>query len=98
MCASPQQDVDVHLSSSNQERIRITLGDHGMAMGKAYPQSAMLYHFGQSQVGSFGVEITLDNVQIGSRLAQEVICLFVGDIAQAYHLADLARCEEFPEL
>lgn len=50
-------------------------------MGETDPQSTMGDHLGQGKIGGVDIEIALDNLQIRSNLAKEVVCFFVGEVA-----------------
>lgn len=58
----------------------------------------MLNDFRQREIRRLRIEVAFHNVQVWCRLTEEVVRLPVCDVAQADDLADLAWCEEFPEL
>lgn len=44
------------------------------------------------QAGCFDVEVTLDDLDIRSDAAEELVGFFVGEVAETQDLADLAGC------
>lgn len=98
MGATPKQDIDVHLPGCDQERIRVTRWDDGVAMCEANAQAAMVDNLGEREVRGVDIEVTFDHLQVGGYLAEEVIGLAVGEITQTKDLTDLSGCEELPEL
>jgi len=62
MSAPPEQHIDVHLAGCNQQAVAVARWDDGVAMGEAYPQRAMGDDSGEGEVGSFDVEVALDDL------------------------------------
>ena len=62
------------------------------------PQGAVRDDFGEGEVGSFGVEVAFDDLQVGGEGAEVVVGFFVGEVAQAEDGADFVGGEEFFEL
>lgn len=98
MRATPEQNVDVHLPGCNQQRIRVAGRDDGMAVCEANAQATMVDNLGEREVRGVDIEITFDHLQVGGYLAEEVIGLAVGQVAQTKDLTDLSGCKELAEL
>lgn len=54
--------------------------------------------FRKCQVWRFNIEVAFDNLQVRGYLTQELVRFFVGEVAKAQNLTDLARTEELLEL
>lgn len=98
MCSSPQQDIHVHLASGDEQGVCIPRRDDGVAMGEANAKTTVGNDLGEREVGRIDVEITLDQLQIGGDLAEELEGVAIRQVAQTEDLADLAGGEEFAEL
>ena len=81
MRPSPQENVDIHLSRSDQEAVRIRLGDHGMTVSKANSEATVLDNFGQGEVGRIRIEVAFDNLKVGCNRSEEVVGFLVCDVA-----------------
>ncbi len=82
MGAAPEEDVDVHLASRDQERVRVGGRDDGMSMGEADAQLAVRHDLRQRQVGRVHVEVALDHLQVGRDGPEELIRLLVRQVAE----------------
>jgi len=105
MGAAPQQHIDVHLARGNQQGIRISRRDDGVAVCEADAEGAVGDDFGEGEVGGqvwreqgFGVEVAADELEVGGEGAQEVVGCGRGEVAEAERLADFAGGEELFEL
>lgn len=90
MGTSPEQNIDIHLACRNQKRVGISRGDDRVAMGEPDAKAAVGHDFGEGEIGRVDVEVTFDQLQIGSDLAEEFKGVAVGEVAQTQDLADLA--------
>lgn len=54
--------------------------------------------FRKRKVWRVNIEVAFDNLEIWGNLTEEVVCLLVGQVAQAEDLTYLARGKEFLEL
>lgn len=62
-----------------------------MTMSEADAQTAVSDDLGEREVGGVDVVVALDHLQVWGDLAEELIGLAVGQVAQTEDLADLAR-------
>lgn len=69
-----------------------------MPMRETYPQRAVRHDPRERQVRRLDIEVALDDLQLRRDAAQELVRLFVREIAQAEHRAYLAGREELLEL
>lgn len=81
MCASPQQDVYVHLPRGDEQRVRVAGRDDGVPMGEADAEAAMDDDLGEREIGRVDVEVSLDELQVGGDAAEELEGLPVGEVA-----------------
>lgn len=58
----------------------------------------MGHNLRESEVGRVNIKVPLDHLQVRGYLAEEIICLAIGQVAQAQGLADLSGRQEFAEL
>jgi hypothetical protein len=58
----------------------------------------MIYDLREREVGGIDIIVALDHLQVRSDLAEEVICIAIGQVTQAEDLADLPGGQEFAEL
>lgn len=69
-----------------------------MSVSKADAQATVIYDLGKRQVGGVDIVVALDHLQVRGDLAEELICIAIGQVTQAEDLADLAGGQEFAEL
>lgn len=98
MTAPPQQHIHIHMPGRYQQGIGVPGRNDGMAVREADAQRAMRHDLGERQVGRFGVEVALDDLEVGRQRAQVVVCFLVGQVAETEDRADFVGCEEFFEL
>lgn len=98
MSTAPKQDINIHLSGCDQQRIRIAGRDDRVSMSKPDAQAAVIYDLGEREVGRVNIVVALDHLKVRGYLAEELICIAIGQVTQAEDLADLAGGQEFAEL
>jgi hypothetical protein len=81
MCASPKEDINIHLARGNEQRIGVPRRDNGVAMGKSDPETPVRYHLGEREIRRVDIEIALDQLQVGCNLSQEFKGLAVREVA-----------------
>lgn len=64
MCAGPEEHVDVHVARSHEEAVCVPGGDDAVAMGEPDTEGAVGDDAGQGEVGGFGVEVALDDLEV----------------------------------
>src|SRR5690242_15635610 len=62
VCAAPQQNVNIHLPSCDQQAIAITGRYDRMTMCEANAQRSMCDDFRESEVRRFNVEVAFDDL------------------------------------
>lgn len=88
--AAPKQDINIHLSRRNQQRICIAGRDDGVSVSEADTQAAVIYDLGERKIGGVDIVVALDHLQVWRNLAEEVICVAIGQVTQTQDLANLA--------
>lgn len=97
MGAAVAEDVDVEAVGLGEEEVGLA-GDEGEALEEADADAAVRDHLRQRQRRGLDVVAALDDLEVGRDGAQVLVCIFVGQVAQAEGLADLAGREELLEL
>jgi hypothetical protein len=95
--AAPAEDVDVETVGLGEEQVGL-VADEGEALEEADAQSAMGDDLGEGQGSGLDIEAALDDLEVGGDGAEVLVCVLVGQVAQAQSLANLARGEELLEL
>ena len=98
MGTAPNQNINIHLTSRDQQAIGIALRYYSVSMCKTYTQSTVLNNFGQSQICSVNIVVALDEVQIRCHLPKKIVRFFVGEVSQTDDLPNFPRREELFEL
>jgi hypothetical protein len=96
--AAPQQHIDVHLARRNQQAVAVARGHNRVPVREADAQRAVCDDFGEREVGRLDVEVALYDLQVRRDGAQELVCVAVGDVAEAEDLPNFAGREELLEL
>lgn len=81
MCSSPEKDIYIHLTSRDEQRIRVARGNDGVAMGEADAETAMGDDFGERKTGRVDVEVASHQLQVGGDLPQKLEGVAVGEVA-----------------
>jgi hypothetical protein len=61
-----------------------------MSVSEADAQATVIYDLGERKIGGVDIVVALDHLQVWRDLAEEVICIAIGQVTQAEDLADLA--------
>lgn len=88
--SAPKQNIHIHLSRRNQQRICIAGWDDSVSVSEADAQGAVIHDLGERKVGGIDIVVALDHLKVWRNLAEEVICIAIGQVTQAEDLADLA--------
>ena len=81
MCSPPKEHVYIHMPCRDQKAVRVSGRQYSMTMGEPDSHRAMRDHFRERKIGGLDVEITLDDLEIGSQSSQEIVGVFVGQVA-----------------
>jgi hypothetical protein len=81
MCSSPQKDIYVHLTSRDEQRIRVARRNDSVAMGEANAETAMSNDLGERKVGRVNIKVTLDQLQVGCNLSQKLEGVAICEVA-----------------
>ena len=83
MRSSPQEHIAVQPPRLNQQAIAICLRHDCVTMGKSYSEAPMDDNLMNRQAGGLDIEVTFDDLNIGSDAAEELVGFFVGEVTEA---------------
>jgi hypothetical protein len=80
MCPTPQEHIAVQFPRLNQQAIAITLRNDGMTVGESDSEVSVRDNLVQGHRSSFDIEISLDNLNIGTNTTEKVPGFLVGKV------------------
>lgn len=82
MRSTPQQHVTVQSPRLDQQAVAVALGDNGVAVGEAYPETPVVANLAEREVRGLDVEIALNYLYVCRNSAEEFVSLLVGEVSK----------------